>query len=79
MVTLIEVIVFCFSRCCRWENRNQIALFRKEIELLEDKKNSGEPKVKIAKKTKKRSEHHLGLDRHKWIRFSLLLPTKKKF
>ncbi|XP_046650328.1 uncharacterized protein LOC124341315 [Daphnia pulicaria] len=78
MVTLIEVVVFCFSWWCRWENRNRQALFRKEAGILEDKKNAGEPKVKI-RKTKKRLEENFGLGRHKWIRFSLLLPTQKSF
>jgi type VI protein secretion system component VasK len=78
MVTLIEVVVFCFSWWCRWENRNRQAFFRKEAGILEDKKNAGEPKVKI-RKTKKRLEENFGLGRHKWIRFSLLLPTQKSF
>ena len=39
MVTMIEVVVFCISWWCGWDDRNRQSLFRKETVLLEDKKN----------------------------------------
>jgi hypothetical protein len=75
MVTMIEVVVFCISWWCGWDDRDRQSFFRKETELLDDNKDSVEPQVKIAKKTKKRSAgDNYPFGRHKFIRFSLLLP-----